>query len=773
MEITQKSYLAKLLATEDLTLEHANVSTAAFDLKNRKIVLPNWANMSPELYDMLIGHEVSHGLETPAEGWHDALCDKGAGFKSFLNVIEDARIERKIKARYPGLVRSFAKGYDELIKKDFFGLGGRDIGEFPLIDRINLHFKGGNMLAVPFTDAEKIFVDQVANAETWEDVVAIANSLYEYSKTEEAMQNAMAPQDDLLDDEEDDYDMPGQSSFMEENDDAEESEDQTDGPGQSGDTDSDDTEETDDSGDSSDSTEEPDETGEGDIDDQPKSESGDINAGSDAENFEPEAETDTNFREREKELLACDGREVLNVTFPKLKSGAFVRKAADVWNFDTHYTRGYYGDTMPSAEAEQILFTEFNNRNKSAINQLVQQFEMRRKATALKKARENKTGLLNEDKLWAYKLTDDLFLSTTTVPDGKNHGMLMLVDMSGSMHGQMAPTLEQTLIQVAFCKKVGIPFKVFGFSNCTFNGSEQSYSDMLNAQSLAHGSIYITERSIGLIELISSELSAPLYSKSFKRILGMATRYNSRQRRRYNDDTSPVIQELPPYLHLGMTPLAEAVIILRDVANEFKATNRIEVLNTIILTDGANSTEMAVVDTVNELADTDFQNVQPMKYFGKRVDKVYIKEGPVATLYSNSENNVGWRSYGLQYDNFALAMIRHYQRTTDSRIIGFRLVESNRRQVRDTYFNACGQYDYNGFEASYKTWNAEKFVEVANPLCYDAMYLIKGGESLNVDDSELEVKSNSKGDLKRGFLKYTKGRASSRVFLNRFIDKVA
>lgn len=772
MEITQKSYLAKLLATEDLTLEHANVPTAAFDLKNRKIILPNWADMSTELYDMLIGHEVSHGLETPAEGWHDALCDKGAGFKSFLNVIEDARIERKIKARYPGLVRSFAKGYDELIKKDFFGLAGRDIGEFPLIDRINLHFKGGNMLAVPFSDEEKVFVNQVAMAETWEDVVAIAESLYEYSKTEDAMQNAMTPPDDLFDDEDDfDMDMPGQSSFMEPDEDAEETEDQTDGPGQSGEADSDDTEETDEDGDSTDGADSTDESGEDDSDDQAKSESGDINLGSDAEDFEPEAQTDTNFREREKELLDNSGRGVLNVTFPKLKSGAFVRKAADVWNFEPKYRQGYYGPEIPATEAEQKLFTEFNNRNKSAINQLVQQFEMRRKATALKKARENKTGLLNEDKLWAYKLTDDLFLSTTTVPDGKNHGMVMLVDMSGSMNSQMAPTLEQTLIQVAFCKKVGIPFKVFGFSNCAFRGSEQTYGDMLKAQNLTHGSIYIAEHSVGLIELISSELPAPMYTKAFKRILGMASAYN--RRFRGYDDATPYLEELPSYLQLGMTPLAEAVIILRDVANEFKATNRIEVLNTIILTDGGNSTEMSVVDSVDELAETDYRRVQEMKFFGTKIDKVYIKEGPIATVFANSENNVNWRSWGLQYDNYALAMIRHYQRTTGSRIIGFRLVEPRKTYVKDTFFGASGQYDYAGFESAYKTWSTEKFVEVTKPISYDAMYLIKGGQDLNVDDSELEVKSTSKGDLKRGFLKYTKGRASSRVFLNRFIEKVA
>ena len=81
----------------------------------------------------------------------------------------------------------------------------------------------------------------------------------------------------------------------------------------------------------------------------------------------------------------------------------------------------------------------------------------------MRKDQVNKTGKLNEDKLWAYKLTEDLFLSSTTVPDGQNHGMMMFVDFSGSMGRHMAGTIEQTLIQVAFCKKVGIPFDVYGF----------------------------------------------------------------------------------------------------------------------------------------------------------------------------------------------------------------------------------------------------------------------------------------------------------------------
>ena len=99
----QKDLLAKLLATEDVTVMHANAKTASFDVKNRVLTLPVWNDMTNETYDHLTGHEVGHALYTPFEGWEKELKkkDKGPGFKSFLNVVEDARIEKLVKRRYP------------------------------------------------------------------------------------------------------------------------------------------------------------------------------------------------------------------------------------------------------------------------------------------------------------------------------------------------------------------------------------------------------------------------------------------------------------------------------------------------------------------------------------------------------------------------------------------------------------------------------------------------------------------------------------------------
>ena len=55
-----KRGLAKLLARENITVRHENVSTAMFDIGNRVLVLPKFENITVDQYDLLIGHEVGH-----------------------------------------------------------------------------------------------------------------------------------------------------------------------------------------------------------------------------------------------------------------------------------------------------------------------------------------------------------------------------------------------------------------------------------------------------------------------------------------------------------------------------------------------------------------------------------------------------------------------------------------------------------------------------------------------------------------------------------------
>jgi hypothetical protein len=116
-----KGTLAKLLATENLNVEHRAIDTAYFDIENRILCLPIWKDVPGDVYDMLVGHEVGHALYTSV-GYIDALKDVP---QDVLNVLEDVRVEKLIKRLYPGLSRSFYRGYIYLDESNFFDLEGK------------------------------------------------------------------------------------------------------------------------------------------------------------------------------------------------------------------------------------------------------------------------------------------------------------------------------------------------------------------------------------------------------------------------------------------------------------------------------------------------------------------------------------------------------------------------------------------------------------------------------------------------------------------------
>ena len=95
-----KSTLAKLLAEEDVFVVHKQMETAYFNSKTRELGLPIWKDeeMTKNIYDLMVCHEIGHALWTPLD-----MLEKAALRKinhSFVNIIEDARIERFVKEKY-------------------------------------------------------------------------------------------------------------------------------------------------------------------------------------------------------------------------------------------------------------------------------------------------------------------------------------------------------------------------------------------------------------------------------------------------------------------------------------------------------------------------------------------------------------------------------------------------------------------------------------------------------------------------------------------------
>ena len=183
--IYQKDNLARLMATENLTIVHKAIPTAYFDVKNRVLACPTFKDdISPALYDLFMGHEVGHALNTPYEGLHSTITENRT-LKGYLNVVEDVRIEKAIKNKYQGLRTSFFKAYNELIDRNFFGIKGRDLQELSLIDKINLITKCGSRVDIILNTEEIRFLNMAEDCKTWEDVVKCAQAIYDWSKEHE------------------------------------------------------------------------------------------------------------------------------------------------------------------------------------------------------------------------------------------------------------------------------------------------------------------------------------------------------------------------------------------------------------------------------------------------------------------------------------------------------------------------------------------------------------------------------------------------------------
>ena len=78
-------------------------------------------------------------------------------------------------------------------------------------------------------------------------------------------------------------------------------------------------------------------------------------------------------------------------------------------------------------------FKQFKKDSARTISYLVKEFEMKKSADGYKRSTTDKTGIIDPLKLHKYKISEDIFKRLSIIPDAKNHGMILLLDWSGSM----------------------------------------------------------------------------------------------------------------------------------------------------------------------------------------------------------------------------------------------------------------------------------------------------------------------------------------------------
>ena len=420
--LDSKTLLAKLMATEDLIVEQRKVPTAYFDLKKRILCLPILKNdLEAYNYDHFIGHEVGHALYTPGEEYSSAGKEL---ISSILNVIEDVRIERKIKYKYPGLKNSFVKSYSNLIERDFFGTKDVNLNSLNFIDRANLYYKGGPSQGIEFLDEEVPYLKMMDSTETFTDVVEVTKKIIAFMKEEakkelkttggKKSKPAVSPQGG----EDDQSVSPSVSPQGGEDDQSESLKNSKDK-----------------------NKEEPTEE---EIEDKIKS------------------KTDELFKENEKKLFDESPKDIFYPNIPDVDLSRIIIPHTELYKMASETNHPYYQSLFKSG---QTNFVKYRNDLGRMVSYLVKEFEMRKNADQMKRAAVSNTGELNMSKIYSYKFNEDIFKKITTMPEGKSHGLVMFLDWSGSMRNELEQTAKQMLALIMFCKKVNIPYEVYAFGD--------------------------------------------------------------------------------------------------------------------------------------------------------------------------------------------------------------------------------------------------------------------------------------------------------------------
>ena len=770
-----KGTLAKLLATEDLVVEHRKCETAQFDVERRVLTLPVWDNASEDVYDMLVSHEVGHALFTPNEDWTSKIKVP----HSFINVIEDARIEKLMKRKYAGLPKTFFKGYQELDGEDFFQVNDKgDLRDIQLIDRINLQFKVGNFTYIPFQDSEYEFVKRAEEVETFEEVMQLSKDIFDFMKQqweEEQAEKAEEEQEEMLS-------MEGgeggqQPDYLEEG------EDLSEGKGNK----AEDAEQTPDQEiinpnqpwDSLDT-----EAGQAPPTPATAQEpaKADVNTEASAptpEQFKPEAETDNTFIQKVKDYVKHGGYEIEYVEIPRVNdlkdviiSEKEIQEELDTWFTDFQLTRqcnsSWSSDqNVDNDQLNEAIYTlgladkeyeKFRKQSQPEVNYLVKEFEMRKSAQAYARAGVSRTGVLNTKILHQYKYNEDLFKKVTTLPDGKNHGMIFVLDWSGSMNHNLLDTVKQVCSLAWFCRKVQIPFKVYAFSNYRMSWGRKQ---MIMPEKI--GNVDLNE-GFCLMELLTSNGNNKTFEhniKNFFRVGMSAGDYRLEDsndlQENYNRFSYYHGRRLPnpPKFGLGSTPLMETVTVLHSVIPAFRKETGAEKISVSILSDGETA---------------------PCSYYCPRNFM-----GEVERYYSNSFNSrcqlrnrktgrVYPHSYDIEtsYNSFLSHLKESFPYVN---LLGFRILSKGEG---GSYFRQQSVRGYfkGSWEEASASYKKNRFFEMDNSG-FDKLFILPSTNTTDDHSMEELDEGATKAQIRSAFKKMFKGKASNKRLLTSFSKTVA
>ena len=700
------------------------------------------------VYDMLVAHEVGHALFTPNREWFLEPEFRTIP-KDYVNVVEDARIERLIKQRYRGLNRDFKNGYTELHNDDLFELSDQNVNHLKPIDRINLYFKIGGCIDIEFNDIENEFVTRISRCQTFDEVLAISKEIHEYTKEMQEQMQKQADAEQKETEAQDNGKVESRPDMSKSNDDTEA---QKDAQGQGDQEQEEPVQGRSDKlfPDEVDNTEQEQKQEEiQNSGDTQGGEFGDINTATTQRSFDESIEDLTNTYK--------DQVPTQYVTIPNMDLDKVVIDFDTIRQtyLDEHFVKENTTDSSNQFLIEHTKrFNEFKKSSNKEVNYLVKEFEMKKSADSYARQRTAKTGILDTSKLHTYMYNEDVFKKVTTITDGKNHGLIFVLDWSGSMNNILEDTLKQLFQLVWFCRKTQIPYEVYAFTNDSWHlgqsdddadtlyTSYRSASQTLLVDTWKEGDINID----GYFRMVNI-LSSKARTKDIEKQMLNLWLTNCSFKYHYNHHFPH-----PAKFHLSGTPLNEAIICTKQLVQQMM--KKIQKVHVIILTDGEAHQPSYNVDR------------------SKLLDGFGLDHRGTRSINSTCmlRNRKSGKTYGLTYSNCSLKLIECIKDDLpDVSFIAFRVIERGGMRYVWTQYGMDTYPDYEVMKEQIKKGNLSLTLN-----SYDKFFMIPQ-HHLSVDSDQLEQveEGASKGEVSKAFRKMFKNKKTNKFMLSEFAKAIA
>jgi len=326
------------------------------------------------------------------------------------------------------------------------------------------------------------------------------------------------------------------------------------------------------------------------------------------------------------------------------------------------------------------------------------------------------------------------------------------------------------LVIAMFCRKVNIPFVVYGFGNhvggrnCDFPNEEYSSRQVWSSNDKE-----IAIHGVFLREYMNSKMSNSEFTKVFRNMVALMNSYGSRYENYRRTFRAPESEDL------SNTPMNEAMIALEPITNQFRKVNNLDIVNTVLIHDGDADWFRGNFYQKRE------DGIMGTGYYRADWENVFVVDKKLK------------KEFRLKSDSDLQRLVMDwYTARTNSKIFGFFIGESTPAQTKNTifshYVDEKGEQFYrpNDFEQRQaleaklkelsKTMRKEKFL-TSYKKGYSKFFLICGGKDLEIDDGDFEFDNESEKvsarKLATAFMKFNEKRQVNRVLVRKFIEGIA